>query len=81
MKVWITKYVLTKGIYEVEVRMNPTIGDGQMVSGPGVFESYHGEGRDWHRTREAAVKHANVMRVAKIRSLQKSIAKFQDPFV
>lgn len=78
MKVWITKYAFTKGIYEVKVTTSclPS-----MVSGPGTFEHYHGEGIEWHRTREAAVQRANKMRTAKIKSLQKSLAKLQDPFV
>lgn len=80
MKVWITKSAFTKGIYEREVKTHLDIGGGGMVSGPGVFETYHGEGREWHRTREAAVARANVMRLAKIKTLQKQLTKLQEPF-
>lgn len=38
---------------------------------------YHGEDKHWHRTRESAVKRANDMRDAKIKSLEKSIAKLK----
>lgn len=74
MKVWITKYALTKGIFECEVEpcfnINPN-----MVAGRGLHEYFHGN--DWHRTREAAVIRANEMRAVKIKSLQKSLAKLQ----
>lgn len=78
MKVWITKHALTQGIYEREVSLtsNPT-----MVQGPGSLEYYHSEGKEWHRTRELAVSYANYMREVKIKSLQKSLAKFVKPFV
>ena len=75
MKVWITKYALSKGVYVQEVTTE-FCGDG-MVAGPGTFESYHGEGREWHRTKEGAIARAESMRIAKIKSLQKSIARIE----
>lgn len=79
MKVFVTKYALTQGIKEVEVE---DCGNG-MVRTPGFLSNgggrcFHGEGREWHRTKEAAVERAEKMRVDKIKSLQKSIKKIQD---
>lgn len=76
MKVWISKYALTTGLYEVEVELSNTF--------PGmVYEKknmvfYHGEGREWHRTKEGAVKRAEEMRIRKINSLKKQIKKIEN---
>lgn len=72
MKLWISKYALTKGLYECECEI-----DGGMASGGGVFEHYHGEGREWHRTRQDAQIRAEVIRHARIQSLQKQITKLE----
>lgn len=76
MKVWITKYALTKGIFEIEAERCITI-DNDMISEAGVNYNtcYHGEGRQWHLTKESAHKQALKMRDAKIKSLQKQIEK------
>lgn len=74
-KVFVTKYALTAGIEEVEVEACE--GSSGMVKGPSVFEYYHGEGREWHRTRESAVKKAEDMRARKLESLNKQIAKLE----
>jgi hypothetical protein len=72
MKVFITKHALTAGIEECEVEVT---GDGMAVDYSGSYPQYfHKEGRDWHRTRESAVKRAEAMRKAKVASLQKSLA-------
>jgi hypothetical protein len=79
MKVFVTKHALTQGILLVEVEGEPTIG-GMVVSmpEPGAFKDYfHGEGKDWHRTFDAARQRAEQMRITKIASLRKSIAKFE----
>lgn len=75
MKVWISKYALSSGIAEIDAK---EVGNG-MVQQLGVRHAiyYHGEGRDWHRTPEAAHAHAEQMRVKKIASLEKQIAKLK----
>lgn len=80
MKFWITKYALTKGVYSIDGEVHPTIGKGQLLVGLHHCGVFHGEGREWHRTREAAVVRANQMRLAKIKSLQKQLAGLQDEF-
>lgn len=74
---WITKYALTEGIYEL--RVIPASADGGMVEAVGATYAtyYHVEGRDWHRTRVAAVARAETLRKAKIASLRKSITKLE----
>jgi hypothetical protein len=83
MKVWITKYALTEGIIEAEGDIYTGIPNSDMFccSRIGFFKDYsspnfHGEGREWHRTEEAAKAKANQMVSAKIGSLKKSLAKF-----
>lgn len=74
MKIWNTKYALTHGITVHEAKVFKNIPD--MVE---VSSSYylHGEGKNWHRTRGAAVVRAYRMRDMKIAALKKSIAKLQ----
>lgn len=38
---------------------------------------YHGEGNDWHRTKESAIAKAEEMRKKKIASLKKQIEKLE----
>lgn len=72
MKVWISKYALTKGIYEAEVEGCFDISPRMIKIGHWYF---HGD--DWHHSRELAMAKAEEMRVAKIKSLQKSLKKFE----
>ena len=65
MKVWITKYALTKGIYEAEA--DNCCHDGMVVVG---YNCYHGEGKEWCMTREEAVHRAEEMRQKKIENLK-----------
>lgn len=75
MKVYITKYALTKGILErdVEVSGGPT--EMVAVTGQNYRETYHGEGRDWHKSLAEANRRVAEMVVAKRRSLAKQLAK------
>jgi hypothetical protein len=74
MKVWITKYALTQGILEREVTQSESVPSIVTVYG-NPYEQYHGEGRDWHRTRAGAVAVAEAMRMKRIASLKKSLTK------
>ena len=75
MKVWITKYALTAGIKEIEVEHSDDFPD--IVSVHGHNACYCGEGLDWHRTYEAAVARAEEMRLKKIESIKKQLAKYE----
>jgi hypothetical protein len=74
MRVWITKYALTKGIKEVEGEACENTLTDMFDAGKGEF--YHR--LDWHKTREEALKHAEWMRVKKIKSLTKQIDKLKE---
>lgn len=80
MKIFVTTRALTEGILEVEAEQS--IESPSMVSwvNPGcsnaAWNNYaHGEGRQWHRTREAAIEKAEKMRLDKIYSHAKAIKK------
>ena len=74
IEAWMTKYALTDGIW---------IGEADVRDGGAYFCLQHGNdsfwvsGTDWHRTEEAAIQRAEEMRVRKIASLRKQIAKLE----
>lgn len=78
MKAFITKYCLSIGIQEVDDAEHDQKFT-SMISVPslGPFANFHGEGMEWHRTYEAAVAMAHKIRLRKIASLKKSIAKLE----
>lgn len=76
MKVWITKYALTDGIIEEEAE--PCGKDMIAVRNERALSSYfHGEGKNWHKTKESAIAKAEEMREKKIASLKKQIDKLE----
>jgi hypothetical protein len=78
MKAYLTKYCLTDGIQEVDDaeidERNPSL---LSVKSLGAFAYFHGEGREWHRTRESALKNAEDRRLARIRSLKRKLDKLE----
>jgi len=75
---WITKYALSAGIkvvssLEAEVSENHP----SMLAVKGYFAYFHGEGKEWHRSRESALARVEEMRKTKIASLKKQIAKLE----
>jgi hypothetical protein len=79
IKVWVVKFALTKGIYEIEANVCDTDPSGNMIAEKGnVYGGYlHGKGRQWCGTREEAVMVAEKMRSAKIASIKKQLAKLE----
>jgi len=72
--VWATKYALTTGIEKLDVE----ISGGMVIErAPRLPRYFHGEGREWHRSWEGALAHAEKMRADKIASLRKSITKLE----
>ena len=73
---WITKYALTAGIEEMLVEQNdkflPNVVTCVIKS---RYDSQCFYGKQWHRTRDDAVKRAEQMRQDKIVSLQKQIRR------
>lgn len=76
MKAYITAYALTEGIVEIEAEEcgDETIRQTDLPRGCWYF---HGEGREWHRTREGAIEKAGIMRARKIASLEKQLVKLR----
>lgn len=72
MKVWITKYALTTGIFmaEVEETHTPTMVSDKMNS---YHSRYHKP--DWHLTEAEAIEQAEKMVLRKIKSVQKQLDK------
>lgn len=77
MKVWITKYALSSGIQEMDAEDCGDRFPGMIVVSKPQRQTFHGEGKEWHRTEQAAKTRAAVMRHDKINSLQKQIAKLE----
>lgn len=78
VKAWITKYALTEGIIEVDDADVSSCAP-SMISckSLGVFATFHGEGREWHRSLEEAKARANKMKASKIKSLRWALAKLE----
>lgn len=75
IKVWITKYALTQGIIETEAKRCASVNEDMIeTKNLGLF---HGEGREWHLTKEEAIKRANEMRIKKIASIEKQLDKLK----
>jgi hypothetical protein len=75
-KFWVSKYAMTKGVFPVNGEVSQT--SSSMLVVREMYTYYlHGEGKEWHRTRESAVARAEEMRIAKIASLKKQIARIE----
>lgn len=77
--VWITKHALTQGIEEKKAKIDEA--DKNMIKiykNDVISEFYHGEDKDWHKTKEAAIKRAKEMRDRKIKNLEKQIEKLKN---
>lgn len=72
---FITKYALTQGIVETEVEDCFDICDSMVRSFNDMNRVYCYHAPDWHRNRNDAITRAEWMRVRKIASLLKQIAK------
>lgn len=72
MKIWNSKYALTIGIMEQYAERIST----SMVEVDSMYY-LHGEGVEWHLTRESAVARAKTMRDRKIANLRKQLARLE----
>ena len=72
---WVTKYALTSGVKVVEGHVYPDY-PSMFVNSTNTNESYHGN--DWHTSEEAALARAEEMRMKKIASLKKQMAKLEN---
>jgi hypothetical protein len=77
MKVYITKYALTKGILKVDAEITSITGMVEYCDG-GAFPVYaYGEGREWHLLEKSALDTAEWMRQKKLKSHTKAIDKLR----
>lgn len=76
MKVWITKYALTSGIMEKEVERSERFPD-MVTTDERYSQTFHGEGKDWHRSLDAANARAEKMRQKKISSLETQLGRLR----
>ena len=74
VKAWITTYALTKGIMQEEGEIDHNIRSERFSYYGGQAAAYD---NNWHRTREAAVKRAEEMRMKKIASVEKQLEKLK----
>ena len=76
MKVYVTKYALTLGIQEREVKegINGSVVDNSAFIG----QTFHIQGKGWHKTMESAKKEAERMRASRIKALEKQIEKLKE---
>lgn len=74
MKVWITKYALTKGIYseEAELRAAGNI----LIEFPGGYLQFFGDG-EWHRTKSAAIAKAKEMITKELAFIKERISRLR----
>lgn len=78
MKAYVTKYALTAGIMEVQ-DAEPTSSEGMIsVRSLGIHTYFHGEGKDWHRTKDSAIKRAEEMRRRKLESMEKQKRRIEE---
>ena len=74
---WISKYALSSGVQRMLVDRSKHFPD-MVNDAANRIRTFHGEGRDWHRTEAAAIERAEQMRVERIKSLKKQIAKLEN---
>ncbi len=72
--VYITKYAITDGLQEMIVEDRFDISPDMVIAGR--YKIYHKP--HWHRTREEAIKQAEMMRAKKISSVKKQIARLEN---
>ncbi|MFO0449690.1 MAG: hypothetical protein ACK52I_13715 [Pseudomonadota bacterium] len=78
MKIWNSKYALTEGLIEQEGEEYGEVGSSIVRVGSLPRQEYlHGEGKQWHRTRESALARAEVMRKVKIASVRRQLARLE----
>lgn len=77
MKVYVTKYALTEGIWHCPVKSGPDDKGYLWITAPwgGSFMLARGE---WHPTLQEAIARVDEVRANRLASLQKSIKKLQD---
>lgn len=74
MKIYISKYALSSGIFYINAEIRES---GMACEIGGYHRCFHEEGKEWHETLEDALKRAEEIRLRKIASLKKQLAKYE----
>ena len=77
MKVWITKYALTKGIIEADGELTGSESVSILNRGLSLPTHWFYKG-DWHSDKQSAIKKAEEMCQKKIESLKRQIKKLEE---
>ena len=82
MKVWITKYALTTGVYSAEGTSSASHPEMFVIPGEGgagyrTYDQYFLK-PDWHNTHEEAMLRAETLREKKMRSLKAAIKELEE---
>ena len=75
MKIWITKYALTRGIIEAEIDMR--IGESITITWINKCPGTYFKPGEWFKSKEDAIKKAEEMRKTEIEKLTKKIKKLE----
>ena len=76
IKVWVTKYALTKGIITLDCHEPGPLNREDMIS-IGGYDTAKGDGIEWHRTQESAAASAELMRKKRIKSINKQLKRLK----
>lgn len=76
MKAYITKYLFTQGIIELNGYLSETDSN-YFISKKGGWGRSVFSKNDWHETRELAVKRAQEMQKKKIKAIERTINKIK----
>lgn len=71
MRVWVTKYALSTGIFSADARqVSPTM---VAYKHGGFSADSYAHGNDWHLSEEKAIARAEEMRKKRVASMEKSL--------
>jgi len=76
MKVYITKFALTKGILEKEVEVCTNVNVDMVRTIEKPIQHFHKN--EWFTNRQEAIDYADFLRLKKISTLQRQIIKLQN---
>ena len=76
---YVTKYALTDGVLMVRRDKCELFADGTALKWGRWMATAHGNGKEWHETRESAEKRVEVIKERKRASIAKSLAKLDKP--
>ena len=78
MKVYITKYALSRGIWEADAEICPNTSEKVIRTNiDGTVMYFLGEGKEWHQTKDEAIARAKEMQAARLKSLEKQRKKLE----